>query len=95
MLSELRGEFYYNSFLESSNFKLIYRFVTNPASMASLLGMSILQFLGVQAMWILLMAISSTLKRKRRSTPEKTDMEINQFLSNQKESDLVDNSKNT
>ena len=37
--------------------------------MASLLGMGILQFLGLQALWLLVMTASSFL-RKRRSVEE-------------------------
>jgi hypothetical protein len=41
--------------------------------MANLLGMNIIQFLGMQAMWILMMAVSSMVKRRKRSVEE--DME--------------------
>jgi len=43
------------------------RFITNPSSMASLLGIGILQFLGMQAIWLLLMTLSSVVKRRKRS----------------------------
>lgn len=43
------------------------RFITSPSSMASLLGMGILQFLGMQAIWLLLMTLSSVVKRRKRS----------------------------
>jgi len=43
------------------------RFITSPSSMASFLGMGILQFLGMQAIWLLLMTLSSVVKRRKRS----------------------------
>ena len=59
--------------------------MTNPFNMASLFGVGILQFigmsrvegevlrimlLGMQAVWLLLMAASSLVKRKKRSSLE-------------------------
>ena len=47
--------------------------------MANLLGMNIIQFLGMQAMWILMMAVSSMVKRKKRSV-EDDRIELINFL---------------
>jgi len=56
------------------------RFVTNPFNMASLFGVGILQFLGMQAVWLLLMAVSSLVKRKKRSVEEFDDFSLENVL---------------
>ena len=47
-------------------FLLIIRFLTDPANIANLMGVNIVQFLGMQAMWMLLMAVSSMDRRRKR-----------------------------
>ena len=69
--------------------------MTNPFNMASLFGVGILQFigmsrvegevlrimlLGMQAVWLLLMAASSLVKRKKRSSFNLEDFPIENLI---------------
>ena len=47
-------------------FLLFIRFLTDPANIVNLMGVNIVQFLGMQVMWILLMAVSSMDRRRKR-----------------------------
>jgi hypothetical protein len=41
------------------------RLLTDPAGVASLLGLGLLQFLGLQALWMALMVVTSVARRRR------------------------------
>ena len=60
-------------------FLLFIRFLTDPANIVNLMGVNIVQFLGMQVMWILLMAVSSMDRRRKRSVEWEVEGEAVEF----------------